>query len=110
MQRVDILQDVALSVRNEHHVQLIERLIHVAHIVLLDGRVLGSGVSQLGERGQQTFDSRARDLPELSREHGFAAPRADGGGENDLGTALAESTGSKGISRHGVRTILSARV
>ena len=41
MQAVDVLEDVRLAVRNEHDVQLVERLVHEAHVILLNNRMLG---------------------------------------------------------------------
>lgn len=49
MQRVDVLQNVRLQVGNEDHVQLIEGLVDVAHVVLLGDGVLGAAVGELGE-------------------------------------------------------------
>lgn len=57
MQAVDILKDVGLAVGNQDNVQFIQRLVYEAHIVLLDGGVLGSGVREFRERGKQRFDA-----------------------------------------------------
>lgn len=46
MEGVDVLQDVALSVGYEDHVELVEGLIDEANIVLLDNGVLSSRVGQ----------------------------------------------------------------
>ena len=44
MERVDVLEDVGLAVGNEDHVQLVERLVDEANVVLLDSGVLRSAV------------------------------------------------------------------
>lgn len=49
MQAVDILEDVGLAVGDQDNVQLVQRLVHKAHVVLLHGSVLGSGVRKFGE-------------------------------------------------------------
>jgi hypothetical protein len=38
--------------------------------------VLGVAVGELGERGEESFNARALDLTELTRENGLAAPCA----------------------------------
>lgn len=67
MQAVDILQDVGLLVGNEDNVQLVQWLVHKADIVLLDRRVLRSGLRQLRKRREERFNSRPRNLAELPR-------------------------------------------
>jgi hypothetical protein len=42
MQTVDVLKDIRLSIRDEDHVQLVQGLVHISHIVLLHCGVLGS--------------------------------------------------------------------
>jgi len=41
---VDILEDVGLAVGDEDHVQLVQRLVYEADIVLLDGGMLRAGI------------------------------------------------------------------
>lgn len=54
---IDVLQDVGLLVRDEDHVELVQRLVHEADIVLLDGSVLGARIGELGERGKEALDA-----------------------------------------------------
>ena len=77
---VDVLEDVRLPVGDEHHVEFVEGLVDIAHIVLLDGRMLGPGVCKLWKRSQKSFDSRAGNLSELSRQDGFPPSGAYRGG------------------------------
>jgi len=73
VERVYVLEDIRLEVGDEHHEQLVERLIDVAHIVLLDRGMLRSSVGELWEGGEERFDARTLHLSELAREHGFPA-------------------------------------
>lgn len=57
MKRINVLKNIRLTVGDQDHVELIQRLIYESNVILLDGSVLGSCISQLGERGQQSFDS-----------------------------------------------------
>lgn len=50
VERIDILEDVGLAVRNEDHVEFVEGLIHETDVVLLNGSMLCACVGQLGER------------------------------------------------------------
>lgn len=84
VQRVDVLQNVGLEVRDKNHVQLIEGLVDEADVVLLDGGVLRAAVGKLGEGGEEGFDAGPGHLPKEAREHGFAASGADGRGEDNL--------------------------
>lgn len=84
MQRVDVLEDVGLAVGDEHHVQLIQRLVDKADIVLFDGRVLRATVCKLGKGGKEGFDARPGHLAELSRKDSFAPTGADRCCEDDL--------------------------
>ena len=84
MQRVNVLQDVGLEVRDEHHVELVERLVDKADIVLLDRCVLGTGVGELGQGGEEGFDAGPGHLAKQAREHGLAATGTDGRGEDNL--------------------------
>lgn len=73
-----------MAVCDEHHVQLIQWLVHKAHIVLFDRGVLGAGVCQLGERGEKGFHARPWHLPELSGEDSFPATGTDRRREDNL--------------------------
>lgn len=84
MQGVDVLEDIGLAVGNEDHVELVERLVYEADIVLFDGSVLGSTVGKLGEGGEESFDSRPGHLAELSREDSFAPAGANRCCEDNL--------------------------
>lgn len=77
VQRVDILQNVGLEVGDENHVELVEGLVDKADIVLLDRRVLGTGVGELGKGGEECFDAGPGHLAEQARKHGLAATGAD---------------------------------
>jgi hypothetical protein len=57
MKRVDVLEDVGLAVGDENHVELVERLINEAHIILLNSRMLSSSICQLWESCKQGFHS-----------------------------------------------------
>lgn len=50
MKAVDILQDVRLAVCDQDDVELVEGLVDEADIVLLNGRVLGTGICEFRER------------------------------------------------------------
>jgi hypothetical protein len=84
VQRVDVLEDVGLLVGDEHHVQLVQRLVDETDIVLLDGRVLGARVRRFREGCQEGFDARSLDVVECPREDGLAAAGADGRSKNNL--------------------------
>jgi hypothetical protein len=84
VQGVNVLQDIGLAIRDEDHVELVKGLVDEADIILLDGGVLGAAVGELGERCQQSLDSRSGHLAELPRKDSFTAASADGGGENNL--------------------------
>lgn len=84
METVDVLENVRLTVGDQHNIQLVQRLVHEAHVVLLDGGMLGSGVCELGEGGEKGFNSGPRDLPELAREDRFTSAGAYRRCENDL--------------------------
>lgn len=77
VQGVDILKDVGLTVRDENHVELVEGLVDESNIVLLNGRVLGTTVGKLWERGEQSFYPRPGHLAELPRQDSLAAASAD---------------------------------
>jgi hypothetical protein len=81
---VDVLEDVGLLVGDKHHVQLVQRLVNEADIVLLDGGMLGTGAGSLGERCEQSLDARPLDVVECPRKDGLAATRANGGGQDNL--------------------------
>lgn len=52
VQGVNVLKNVGLLVRDEHHVELIKWLVDESDVILLDSRMLGTAVGKLGERGQ----------------------------------------------------------
>jgi hypothetical protein len=89
VERVDVLQNVGLAVRDENHVQLVERLVHESDIILLDGRVLSAAIGVLGERGEESFDARARHLPELPRKDSFPPAGTDRSREDNLGAQVS---------------------
>lgn len=78
VERINVLQNVGLAVGDEDHVQLVQGLVDEAYIVLLDRRVLGSTVGELGERCQESLNTGSLHLTELAREDGLAAACADG--------------------------------
>lgn len=84
METVDVLENVRLTVGDQHDIQLVQWLVHEAHVVLLDSGMLGSGVRQLGEGGEKGFNSGPRDLSELAREDRFTSAGAYRCCENDL--------------------------
>lgn len=84
VERVDVLENVGLTVCDEDHVQLVQGLINETDIVLLDGRVLGAAVGELGKRGEKSFNSRSLHLTELARQDGLTAACADGCCQNHL--------------------------
>lgn len=84
MQTVDVLQNVRLTIGNENHVELIQWLVHKSHIVLFDRSMLGLRVRKLGERGQESFNARARNIPKLARKNSFTSAGTDGCSEDDL--------------------------
>ena len=50
MKRINVLENIGLAVCDEHHVELVQRLVNISDIVLLDCSVLSSGVGELGKR------------------------------------------------------------
>lgn len=66
VQAIDVLENVGLAVGNKDNVELIQWLVHEAHVVLLDCCVLGSGVGQFGERSQESLNARTSNFPELT--------------------------------------------
>ena len=86
VQRVDVLKDVGLLVGNKHHVQLVQRLVDKADVVLLDRRMLRARVCRLREGCQEGFETRPLDVVEGPREDGLAPASADGRSENNLFT------------------------
>lgn len=77
MERIDVLEDIGLAVGDEDHVELVQWLIHKSNIILFNCSMLGTGISQFGEGGKQSFDSRPLHFTELSREDSLASPGAD---------------------------------
>lgn len=84
MQGVNVLENVGLAVGDEHHVELVERLVDEAHIVLLDDRMLSAAVGELRERGEESFDSRSWHLPKLTGQDSFPSSGAYRSCEDDL--------------------------
>ncbi len=68
-QSLQVLQNVARLCGDQHHVELVDRLVHVAHALRLDERVLlGACADQLGKGGDEALDARACHLNKLSRD------------------------------------------
>lgn len=84
MQGINVLKNVGLEVGDQDHVELVQRLVDEADVVLLNGGVLRAAVGQLRERRQEGLDAGPGHLAKQPREHGFAAPSADGGSEDNL--------------------------
>lgn len=84
VERVDVLQDVGLAVGNEHHVELVERLVNESHIVLLNSSMLGAAVGKLGEGCQECLYSGSWHVTELPREDSFPSAGADRSSEDNL--------------------------
>jgi len=78
------LENVGLAVGDQNHVELVQRLVYEADVVLLHGSMLGAAVGQFRERCQQCLYPGPWHLAELPREDGLAAPGADGGSEDNL--------------------------
>lgn len=91
VQRVDVLQDVGLPVRDEDHVELVQGLIYESNIILFHGRMLSTGVCKLGKRREESFNSGPGHLTELSGKDSFSSPGADGGCEDNLEQQLASA-------------------
>lgn len=68
MQRLQIFENVARLGRNDDHVEVVDRLVQIAHVGRLDERVLRVGRQQLRKRRQQTLYSNARQIDKLSRQ------------------------------------------
>lgn len=49
VERVNVLENIALTVGDEDHVELVQRLVDVADIVLLDCGMLRASIGKLGE-------------------------------------------------------------
>ena len=49
MQRVNVLQDIRLSVGDEDHVKFVEWLVDITNVVLLHGSVLCARIRELWE-------------------------------------------------------------
>lgn len=85
VQTVNVLKNVGLAVGDQDDIQLIQWLVHEAHVVLLDGGVLGSGICQFGERGKQRLNARSGDFTKLAREDRLASASTYRRCEDDLG-------------------------
>lgn len=77
VQGVDVLENVGLLVGDEHHVELVKRLVDKSNIVLLNGSVLGAAVGQLWERGEEGFYPRPWHLSKLAGKDSFPPAGAD---------------------------------
>ena len=49
VKRVYVLKNVGLPVRDKDHVEFVQGLVYISHVVLLYSRVLGGRVGELGE-------------------------------------------------------------
>lgn len=49
MQRINVLENIGLTVGNEHHVKLVQGLVDKSNIVLLNGRMLRAAIGKAGE-------------------------------------------------------------
>lgn len=84
MEAVDVLEDVRLTVGDQNNVQLVQWLVHEAHVVLLDDGMLGARIREFGERGQQGFNSRPSNFTKLARENSLASASTYRRRKNDL--------------------------
>ena len=84
VERVDVLQNVGLAVGDEHHVELVERLVNESHIVLLNSRVLRAAVGELGQGSEECLYSRSWHVTELPREDSFPSTGTNRSGEDNL--------------------------
>lgn len=84
VERVNVLKNVGLAVGDEHHVELVEGLVDESDVVLLNRRVLGAALGQLGERREKSLNARPRHLAELAGQNGLPATGADRSREDDL--------------------------
>lgn len=71
-ERLQVLQDVAVLGGDEDHVELLQRLVHVAHAVGLHEGVLLARVHQFGERREQTLDTRPGHFHKLPGDDGLS--------------------------------------
>jgi hypothetical protein len=58
---------------------------------LLDGRVLGAALGELGERREESFDSGTGHLSKLSGEDSFPSAGANRCREDDLDTSVNQA-------------------
>jgi hypothetical protein len=89
VERVDVLEDVGLLVGDEHHVELVERLVDESDVVLLDRGVLSARVGRLGKSSEEGLDARPLHIVERSGKDGLAAARADGRRKHNLALSVS---------------------
>ena len=82
-----------MSVGDQDDVELIEGLVNKTDIVLLNGRVLSTGIGKFREGREEGFDSRAGDFAELTRKHCFAPAGAYRRSEDNLCGRVVISAG-----------------
>ncbi len=100
VERLDVLEDVAVLVGDEDHVQVLQGLVDVADVLRLDRRVLAARADQLGEGGEEHLDARARHVAELPRDDGCVHTQRDREGGQSVGWRLRwRADGSRGDSR-----------
>ena len=77
-QGVQVLDNVARAVGDEQQIQIVERLVKIAHALRLHVRVLlRVRPQELGESAQEALDANASHLHELARDERLAALRHD---------------------------------
>ena len=67
-ERLEVFEDVGGLGCDQDSIELLERLVDVAHRVRLDERVLLALADKLRERGEQALDARALDVDKLPRQ------------------------------------------
>lgn len=77
VQGVNVLQDVGLLVGDEDHVEFVQWLVYESDIILLDSRMLGSAIRELGEGRKERLYSGSWHFSELSREDSFPSTGAN---------------------------------
>lgn len=70
---LQVLQDVAILGGDQHHIELLQRLVDIAHTLRLHKRVLLACVHQLGEGGQQALYTRPCHLHKLPWHQSFSS-------------------------------------
>ena len=92
-ERLQVLQDVAVLSGDQHHVELLQRLVDVADAVRLHEGVLLPGVHQLGEGSQETLDASPGHLHELPGHDGLPGLGAHRRGQQHLHRTGTSSPG-----------------